>query len=76
MIGVKTMAEKKFKNDRYVTRGIAENLNPLLVVLLWEMIDNLSIKQDYLQVFNLSEKTANKRLNTYMKNLNTDRSIW
>lgn len=43
MKGMKIMKERKFKNERFITRGVAESLNPLLVMLLWEMIDNLTI---------------------------------
>ena len=56
------MSEKKFRNDRYITRGVSENINPLLVVLLWEMIDNMSVPQDYLQVFNLSEEKGKQKI--------------
>ena len=56
------MLKKRFENDRYVTRGIAENLNPILMTILWEMIDNLTIPQDYLQVFNLSEENGKQKI--------------
>ena len=68
------MSEKKFRNDRYITRGVSENINPLLVVLLWEMIDYMLVPQDYLQVFNLSQengkqKTADDELLRYVGQL-------
>ena len=56
------MLKKRFENDRYVTRGIAENLNTILMTILWEMIDNLSIPRDYLQVFNLSEENGKQKI--------------
>ena len=31
-------------------------------MLLWEMIDNLTISQDYLQVFNLSEENGKQKI--------------
>ena len=62
MKGMKNMSEKKFRNDRYITRGVSENINPLLVVLLWEMIDYMSVPQDYLQVFNLSQENGKQKI--------------
>ena len=56
------MLKKRFENDRYVTRGIAENLNPILMTILWGMIDNLSIPRDYLQVFNLSQENGKQKI--------------
>ena len=44
----------KFKNKRYVTRGI-NNAVPLLTQLfLWQCIDTLNCPKDYLQVFKCS----------------------
>ena len=54
--------EKKFRNGRYVTQGIAENLNPILVMVLWEMIDSMTIQQDYLQVFNFSTENGQQKI--------------
>ena len=62
MKGMKIMTERKFKNDRFITRGVAENLNPLLVMVLWELIDNMTIQQDYLQVFDLSEEKGKQKI--------------
>ena len=62
MKGMKIMTERKFKNDRFITRGVAENLNPLLVMVLWELIDNMTIQQDYLQVFELSEEKGKQKI--------------
>ena len=60
--GMKIMKEKKFENERFITRGIAENLNPLLVMVLWELIDSMTIQQDYLQVFELSEEKGKQKI--------------
>lgn len=51
-----------FKNQRFITRGVGEKLSPLLILFLWELIDNLSPPMDYLQVFNLSEKDGKLRI--------------
>ena len=45
-----------------MTRGVAENLNPLLIMVLWELIDSMTIQQDYLQVFNFSEKDGKQKM--------------
>lgn len=56
------MKEKQFKNKRFITRGVEENLNPLLVMVLWELIDSMTIQQDYLQVFELSEEKGKQKI--------------
>ena len=56
------MKEKQFKNERFITRGVEENLNPLLVMVLWELIDSMTIQQDYLQVFELSEEKGKQKI--------------
>ena len=42
------------KENRYMTREIAENLPVEIAILLWELIDNLTIEKDYLQVFEIN----------------------
>ena len=59
---MKAMKEKKFENERFNTRGVEENLNPLLVMVLWELIDSMTIQQDYLQVFELSEEKGKQKI--------------
>ena len=43
-----------FKNERYLTVGIANTLPPWLVFLMWDAIDNMKTPVDYLQVFYVS----------------------
>ena len=43
-----------FKNERYLTVGIANTLPPWLVFMLWDTIDNMETPVDYLQVFSVS----------------------
>ena len=45
-----------FKNERYLTIGIANTLPPWLVFLLWDAIDNMKTPVDYLQVFSVSSE--------------------
>ncbi len=47
------MDKKKFRNLRYVTRGINSSLDFHEQNLFWTFIDELAIEQDYLQVFKL-----------------------
>ena len=43
-----------FKNSRYLTKGVQENISLELQFFMWNCIDNLPEPKDYLQVFNLS----------------------
>lgn len=51
------------KNNRYVTRGVNEEIDMRLQLIMWSMIDKLkdkgNIEVDYLQVFKI-RKEANK----------------
>lgn len=51
------------KNNRYVTRGVNEEIDIRLQLIMWSMIDNLKNKGnfelDYLQVFKI-RKEGNK----------------
>ena len=51
-----------FNNQKFITRGVAENIPILLQMLMWEMIHNLPVDKDYLQVFSLSEKDGKQRI--------------
>ena len=52
-----------FKNNRYVTRGVNEEVDIRLQLIMWNMIDKLNdegnVELDYLQVFKL-RKEGNK----------------
>ena len=46
-----------FDNQRYVTRGVSENIPVELQMLMWIAVDNMPVKEkDYLQVFKLEPK--------------------
>lgn len=45
--------KRKFNGSRYVTSGINGGLSMELQAIIWELIDQLEVEQDYLQVFNL-----------------------
>ncbi len=42
------------KENRYMTREIAENITVEIAMLLWDLIDNLIIEKDYLQIFEIN----------------------
>ena len=51
-----------FNNQKFITRGVAENIPIPLQMLMWEMIHYLPVDKDYLQVFSLSEKDGKQRI--------------
>lgn len=46
-----------FDKQRYLTRGIQENLSIPLQIALWRMIERVDVELDYLQIFELSQVT-------------------
>ncbi|WP_294369986.1 DUF960 family protein [uncultured Clostridium sp.] len=52
-----------FKNNRYVTRGVNEDVDIRIQMIIWSMIDKLkdegNVQLDYLQVFKI-RKERNK----------------
>ena len=52
-----------FKNNRYVTRGVNEDVDIRIQMIIWSMIDKLKdegkVQLDYLQVFKI-RKERNK----------------
>ena len=54
--------QMKFKNKRYITKGVNERVPLLTQLFMWHCIDTLDIPEDYLQVFKmlrLRRKTEN-----------------
>lgn len=47
---------KMFENERYITKGVAENISPLLQLFMWQCIDNMPEPKDYLQVFTMGKE--------------------
>lgn len=45
-----------FNNKRYATRGVMENVNPILQLFLWQLVDSMPLPRDYLQVFKFSKE--------------------
>ena len=51
-----------FKNQRFITKGVSENISPALQLLLWSLIDNMPPPKDYLQVFKLEEFEGKQKI--------------
>ncbi len=52
-----------FKNPRYTTKGINDNLPVMTQIFLWELIDSMKVdEKDYLQVFTLSVEDEQQRI--------------
>lgn len=41
--------------NRYITKGIKNEVDGLTQIYMWQLIDNMEIQKDYLQVFTLSK---------------------
>ena len=53
---------KRFNNKRFITKGVAENISPLLQIIMWQYIDELSLPKDYLQVFDLTIENGKQKI--------------
>lgn len=42
-----------FENPRYLSKGVNTKVSIFVQMLMWDMIDEMKTKQDYLQIFNL-----------------------
>lgn len=50
-----------FEGQRYLTKGVKEQVSIPLQITLWSMIEKLEIEVDYLQIFEI-EQLANSQL--------------
>ena len=52
-----------FKNTRYVTKGISNEIPLHLQLILWDLIDTMEVEEkDYLQVFKLSQEDHKQKV--------------
>ena len=52
-----------FNNQRYVTRGISNELPLMLQIILWGLIDTMEVaEKDHLQVFCLSNESGKQKI--------------
>lgn len=48
-----------FDKDRYLTRGVSNEIPLEIQLLLWSMIGEVTVKKDYLQVFEIEPLNSN-----------------
>lgn len=51
-----------FQNARYITRGVADEIQPVLQLFLWDCIDRLPEERDYFQIFKLEPTGEMQRI--------------
>ena len=51
-----------FSSNRYMTKGIKEEIPLQIQIYLWGLIDNLPEPKDYLQVFQLSDFEGKQKI--------------
>lgn len=42
--------------QKFITKGVMENIDPLLQIFMWELVEKLPYPKDYLQVFELAKE--------------------
>ena len=42
--------------QRFITKGVMENIDPLLQIFMWDCIEKIPLQKDYLQVFELAKE--------------------
>ncbi len=47
-----------FNSNRYLTSGVQSEIPLELQLFMWECIDKLNIKKDYLQIFRISHNNS------------------
>lgn len=52
----------EFKNQRFITKGVAENVDTLLQIFMWECIETLPSPKDYLQVFEFAKENGKLKI--------------
>ena len=51
-----------FNGKRLATRGVSENVPIVLQAIMWNLIDMMEVRKDYLQVFELSEENGIQKI--------------
>lgn len=49
-----------FRGQRYLTRGIRDQIDINIQVAMWRMIENLKCEVDYLQIFEIEQMRDNQ----------------
>ena len=51
-----------FNNQKFITKGVDLNINPLLQSFMWSLIEAMPKSKDYLQVFEFSQKDGKQKI--------------
>lgn len=51
-----------FKNKRFITCGVNNEIPLILQLSMWSLIDELKIPKDYLQIFELNESEGHQKI--------------
>ena len=52
----------EFENQRFITKGVAEKVDVLLQIFMWDCIEKLPPPKDYLQVFKFAEENGKLKI--------------
>lgn len=48
--------------QRFITKGVMENIDPLLQIFMWDCIEKIPLPKDYLQVFELAKENEKLKI--------------
>ena len=48
--------------ERYITKGVDAQVNPLLQIFMWHLTDTVPSPRDYLQVFELTSEDGKQKI--------------
>lgn len=48
--------------QRFITKGVMENIDPLLQIFMWDCIEKIPLQKDYLQVFELAKENEKLKI--------------
>ena len=51
-----------FQNQKFITKGVSENISLLLQLFLWHLIEEMPPPKDYLQVFRLTIEDGKQKI--------------
>ena len=51
-----------FQNQKFITRGVSENVELLLQLFMWQCIEEMPPPKDYLQVFEFTNEDGKQRI--------------
>lgn len=51
-----------FDNQKYITKGVSQQISIYLQIIMWNLINELEIEKDYLQVFELTSENGMQKI--------------